>query len=183
MIKSDNIILRALEIADADILYQWENDMSIWHLSNTLTPFSRFTLEQYIVNAHQDIFTIKQLRLMIDLATGPGLQETIGSIDLFEFDPNNMRAGLGILIHKDHRNKGHASKALDMMIDYAFTTLHLHQLYCNIGEENTESLRLFQNKKFKVVGTKEDWIRVNSTWHNELLLQLINTDAGNNFNH
>ena len=114
--------------------------------------------------------------VLADLAPQPGNQQTIGSIDLFDFEPSNRRAGLGILIHKDYRNKGYASKALDMMIEYAFTTLHLHQVYCNIGEDNMESLRLFQNKGFKSVGIKEDWIRVNSSWHNEIMLQLLSTN-------
>ena len=90
MIKGDKIFLRAMELSDAELMYQWENDMSIWHLSNTLTPFSKFTLEQYVMNAHQDIYTTKQLRLMIDLISE---RETIGSIDLFEFDPGHRRAG------------------------------------------------------------------------------------------
>jgi diamine N-acetyltransferase len=146
MIKGKKITLRALELADAELLYQWENDMTLWHLSNTLTPFSKFTLEQYILNAHQDIFTIKQLRLMIDLVEE---NKTIGSIDLFDFDPNHRRAGLGILILRDYRGKGYASEALDLMIDYGFQTLKLHQLFCNIGVSNKESLNLFTKKKFR----------------------------------
>ncbi len=179
MLRSDNLILRAMEPEDADILYGWENDMSIWHLSNTLTPFSRFTLEQYVMNANQDFYTIKHLRMMIDLTDSPQGQKTIGSIDLFEFEPNHMRAGVGILIHKDYRKKGYASEALDLMIDYAFGTLHLHQLFCNIGTDNPDSLKLFQNKNFIITGRKTDWVRINNKWKDEFLLQLINDNDGN----
>ena len=66
MLKSKNIELRALEPSDVDLLYQWENNEELWHLSNTVAPFSRFVLEQYVMDSHQDIFTTKQLRLMID---------------------------------------------------------------------------------------------------------------------
>jgi len=166
-----NLSFRAPEPSDVDQLYKWENDVSIWHLSNTITPFSRHTLEEYILNAHQDIYTAKQLRLMIILNK---TSEAIGCIDLFDFDPANMRAGIGILISDKHRNKGYASEALTMLIDYAFNTLHLHQLYCNITEDNTGSLKLFQKLKFEILGLKKEWIRVKNNWINEYMLQLLN---------
>jgi len=164
------IILRALEPSDIDLLYQWENDQLLWHLSNTVTPFSRFILEQYVVNSHQDIFTSKQLRLMIALKD----KTTIGCIDLFDFDPANKRAGVGILINDQYRSKGYASEALDLLIKYAFETLELHQLFCSITSDNEASINLFQKYHFKIIGLKKDWIRVNNRWMDEYLLQLLN---------
>jgi len=43
-----HIRLRALEPEDLEILYAWENDMNIWHLSNTLIPFSKSTLNNIL---------------------------------------------------------------------------------------------------------------------------------------
>ena len=158
--KNISIRLRALEPDDIDLLYKWENDETIWKVSNTIAPFSRHILRKYIENSHLDIFETKQLRLMIDNIDEKGKSKTIGAIDLFEFDPLNNRAGIGILIgEKGDRRKGFASEALDKLIQYAFNILHLHQLFCNIGEENTESLSLFQKKGFKITGTKIDWLK------------------------
>jgi len=44
--KYGEIILRALEPEDLELLYEWENDMANWLISNTLAPFSRFTLKR-----------------------------------------------------------------------------------------------------------------------------------------
>ena len=165
------ISFRAPEPSDIDKLYKWENDTSIWQLSNTVTPFSRHTLEEYILNSHQDIYTAKQLRLMIVLNESG---ETVGCIDLFDFDPVNLNAGVGILICGDHRNNGYATEALSMLVDYAFKTLHLHQLYCNITTNNEASLNLFQKQNFKIIGTKKEWIRTNDGWLDEYMLQLLN---------
>jgi len=173
MIKGEKIELRALEPNDIDLLYQWENDLSSWHLSNTLTPFSRFALEQYIMTADQDIFTIKQLRLMID-KIGTNKKICIGAIDLFDFDPANKRAGIGIMIDKNQRNQGFATEALKLLVQYCFTTLELHQLYCNIEKTNSESLKLFQNQGFEIAGKKREWVRKNNQWTDEYFLQLIN---------
>jgi diamine N-acetyltransferase len=173
MIIGNNIVLRALEPEDIDLLYQWENDRESWHLSNTLTPFSRFALEQYVMAADQDIFTAKQLRLMIDKNEADG-KECIGAIDLFDFDPVNKRAGIGILISKKERNKGFASEALKSLIQYCFNTLELHQLFCNIETTNASSLKLFQKQGFEITGNKKEWIRKNNQWDDEYFLQLIN---------
>ena len=175
MITGKKIILRALEPEDIDLLYKWENDQTSWHLSNTLTPFSRFALEQYIMTADQDIFTAKQLRLMIDKTETDG-KKCIGAIDLFDFDPVNKRAGIGILINENDRNKGFASEALRLLIQYCFSTLELHQLYCNIESTNTGSLKLFQNQGFEIAGKKRDWIRKNSQWTDEYFLQKLHQE-------
>lgn len=165
--------LRALEPSDIELLYQWENDTSLWRVSNTLTPFSRHTLSKYIESAHLDIFEVKQLRLMIDLKDEESIV-TIGTIDLFDFDPYHSRAGVGILIaDKSQRNKGFASGALDLLIKYCFEMLQMHQLYCNITTDNKASLKLFANTGFQIVGEKKDWIKTINSWVGEYLLQLL----------
>jgi diamine N-acetyltransferase len=174
MLEGKNLMLRALEPADIDFLFKWENDEKLWHLSNTIAPFSRFVLEQYVLNSHQDIYTNKQLRLMIDLKNVEG-NNPIGSIDLFDFDPINKRAGIGVLIAEENRNRGYASEALDLLIDYCFTNLQLHQVYCNISSDNEASLQLFKKQKFDLIGIKKEWILVNDNWVDEYLFQLIKT--------
>ncbi|MCE3279130.1 MAG: N-acetyltransferase [Bacteroidetes bacterium] len=169
-LKGKHIMLRAIEPADIDVLYNWENDEENWAVSNTQTPFSRFVLEQYIASAHVDIYSTKQLRLMM---CEPD-EKAIGTIDLFDFDPNNMRAGVGILIaDKSDRRKGYASEALTLLTNYCFEILNLHQIYCNITTDNETSILLFQKHGFQITGIKKQWVRSGNTYKDELLLQLI----------
>lgn len=170
------VSLRAVEPADLDLLYELENNTEWWYLSNTVTPFSRFLLEQYIMNAHLDIYSTKQLRLMIETKLDES-PKTIGTIDLFDFDPTNLRAGLGILIAKSWQKKGYASEALSLLIDYGFNTLNLHQLYCGISTDNDYSLKLFQKHGFKITGTREQWVRNKQQWLDEYFLQLFSTSV------
>ena len=169
-----NISLRAPEPADIEILYRWENDQRIWPLGNTLSPFSRFELEQFILNTNHDIFTSRQLRFMIDWHSGPDNPVTIGSVDLFDFDPLHRRAGIGILVDEKYRKKGFASETIELLADYCFNTLNLHQLYCNIDNTNQDSIRLFTRQGFKTCGLRKQWHLRNRQWVDELMLQLIN---------
>jgi diamine N-acetyltransferase len=169
-LKGNNITLRAIEPSDIDLLYAWENDTDNWNVSNTQAPFSKFVLEQYITSAHEDIYTAKQLRLIICDHD----QKAVGSIDLFDFDPNHLRAGIGILIaDKSDRRKGYASEALELLTHYCFQALNLHQFYCNITTDNESSILLFQKHGFQITGIKKQWIRDGKVFKDELLLQLI----------
>jgi diamine N-acetyltransferase len=173
-LKGNNILLRALEPSDVELLYEWENNSSVWNVSNTLVPFSRFTLEKFVAESHIDIFQARQLRLMIE-HTGIVPSKTVGAIDLFDFDPIHKRAGVGILINDEvDRKRGFASEALELLIDYSFSVLQLHQLYCNIDCDNIPSIKLFEKCGFRITGEKKDWIRNPDGWKDEYFLQLIN---------
>ena len=102
---------------------------------------------------------------------------TIGTIDIFDFDPFHKRAGLGILIaNEEYRRKGYASMALTGLIEYCFKTLQLHQLYCNILANNTESMDLFKKLGFVQAGIKKEWIKTSDGYLDEYLFQLINKE-------
>ena len=173
MIQSENIRLRAVEPSDVDRIFNWENDSNIWHLSNTLLPFSRFDIEQYVINADKDIYASRQLRLMIDFLQADNNYKTIGCVDLFDFEPQHRRAGIGILIEKENRENGYASETLDLLTKYTSEILNLHQLYCNIESVNNPSLNLFKKKHFEIIGVKRDWNLRNNQWVDEYLLQRI----------
>ena len=168
----ENIKLRALEPEDLTFLFAIENNEAFWEISHTQTPFSKFLLKQYLENAHLDIYEAKQLRLVIaDKAT----EQAIGFIDLFDFNPQHKRAGVGILVKPTFQKKGIASDALSVLINYAFQYLDLHQLFANITENNHRSIALFEKLHFKKAGVKKDWLFADNSYKNEILYQLIKT--------
>ncbi len=172
--KYKEIKLRALEPEDLELLYEWENNESYWTISSTISPFSKYTLKRYLENSHKNIYELGQLRLMIELLHD---KVTIGTIDIFDFDPFHKRAGLGILIAGEtYRRKGYASMALSRLIAYCFNTLQLHQLYCNILANNGESMELFRKLGFVEAGVKKEWIKTADGYIDEHIFQLINSD-------
>lgn len=172
MLTKSNITLRAMEPDDIDFLIEIENDTSFWHLSNTMLPYSRFDLEQYILMGDKDIYAQKQIRLIIE-KTSAGLRTPIGAVDLFNYAPKHQRAGVGIILLETERSKGYAALAIDILVLYAREHLGLHQLYCNIEEDNESSVHLFTKKGFKLAGKKQDWNLRGKTYISEYLYQLI----------
>lgn len=172
-LKDNLITLRALEPEDIDLLFEWENSEDNWAFSQTIAPFSKHTLAIYIRDSDKDIYEVKQLRMMITTQAG----KTVGAIDLFDFDPLNMRAGVGILIHDpEDRSKGYATSALDLMVRYCFEKLGLHQIFANILTDNEVSMKLFSKAGFVQTGTKKEWIRDGGRWQDEHFMQLWRKD-------
>ena len=160
--------LRALEPNDLEMVYDIENDKSLWVYSNTTSPFSRHTLKKFIENSHLDIIEHKQLRLVI-----ADDDNSYGFIDLYDYDFINRRVGLGIIIFKKYRSKGIGLISLQLTEDYLLEHVPIHQVYANISSTNKESISLFEKSDFVNVGLKKDWIFYNNQFNDELLFQKI----------
>ena len=175
-IKNDKIALRCAEPEDSEKIFQWENDRDIWRVSGTHTPYSRFQIEQFLLSDN-DLAAQKQLRLMIDLTENG---QSIGCIDIYEYDSFNQRAGLGILLDKPYRQQGYAKAALALCLDYLFEDLLLHQVFCSIDERNLESQQLFLGQGFVLCGKRKDWIKTSEGFLNVFEYQRIKTDKNPN---
>ncbi|MCJ8167535.1 GNAT family N-acetyltransferase [Pontibacter sp. E15-1] len=168
-LRAANTYLRALEPTDLEFLYALENDTSVWHIGDTLTPYSKAVLETYLENATLDIYTVKQLRLAICNMQ----QQAVGAIDLFDFEPLHSRAGVGVVVTAAHRGHGHASDALQLLLGYCQHTLQLHQVYCTVTATNLASINLFQKAEFDKVGIRKDWIRTPDGWQDVVEFQRV----------
>ena len=170
-LENDTIRLRVLEPEDLDALYKWENDSRLWECGNTLAPYSRFALREYISESRQDIFQTRQLRLMIILKES---DQPIGTIDLYDFDPMNLRAGVGILLDENYRQQGFGSQTLDLIREYAFEFLLLKQLYAHIPKKNLASMKLFTRHGYNQTGVLHAWIKNRDSFQDVFLMQLVN---------
>jgi diamine N-acetyltransferase len=165
------IKLRPIEPEDLHFLYELENDRDLWSLSDQQQGFSKKMLLEYIQQADRDIYEAKQLRLAIEKIENG---ELLGFVDLFDFDPKNRRAGVGIIIKKGEREKGIGYQALMELIDYSFNILFIHQLFAHIEEDNQASIVLFKKAGFVKTGIKKDWVYTGKSFKDVFFYQLIN---------
>ncbi len=170
-LKGEHIYLRALEPDDLDFLYSLENDTEIWQVSNTTTPYAKHVLQQYLEHAAADIFSVKQLRLIINTHQ----HQAVGAIDLFDFEPLHQRAGVGIVIAPPFRQQHYATEALHLIIKYCREQLLLHQVFCSVSSTNLSSLRLFEKAGFSLIGTRRQWLRTTTGWLDIIEFQKILT--------
>ena len=170
LLRSEKVALREMTDNDLELIFDWENRTELWHLGNEHTPLTEAQISHFINHSTGDIYTDGQLRSMIETST-----ETIGCIDLFEFDSHNLRAGIGILIAENvHRRKGYATEALTLLVNYCFGILNLRQLYCHIPVDNAASLRLFSSCGFTETGRCRDWVKKGNTFVDAVFMQNLN---------
>ncbi|MDR3194871.1 MAG: GNAT family N-acetyltransferase [Tannerella sp.] len=170
LLESTTVLLRAMEPEDLDVLYKWENDTRLWRYGSSLTPYSRYALKTYLSDARLDIFHTRQLRLMIVLKAE---EAAVGTIDLYDFDPVNGRAGVGILIDERYRRRGAGAEALNLIRTYAFRFLQLKQLYAFVPERNVPSMTLFRNCGYGISGKLTAWIRNELDFEDVYLMQTV----------
>lgn len=169
------IKLRKLEPSDLPFLYQWENDASVWADGSNHNPLSQQDLRDYIASTTGDIYKDGQLRLIIcsssesvcqqgGLSGEAGLSSvspkdglTIGCVDLFDFDPRNRRAAIGMYIAPQYRGQGIGREAVRLLEEYAFDFLHMRIIYAIISTSNTACSELYRQAGYTPSSVLPSW--------------------------
>ena len=171
LLEDDTIALRALEPADVEVLYAWENDTRLWRVGRTTTPYSREMLRAYVEGYEADIYTAQQLRLMVvEKSSG----RPVGAADLYEFDPVNLRAGVGILIDSSCQGLGYGRRAVVLLGRYCGLRLGLHQLWAVVPADNAPCRSLFASLGYRVTGRFKSWIRDGRSYADAYMYQRLN---------
>lgn len=165
MYRGQHIYFRHITPDDIDLILTWENNTENWKISSTTKPYTRDQIEEF-VNLNQDIFELEQLRLVICLNT---TNEVVGNIDLFDFEPEHRRVGVGILIDEKFRNQGYAHQSIILIEEYAKEVLGVKNMFCNILTDNLNSIKLFEKHNFKQIGIKKGWHQYKGNWFDEFL--------------
>ena len=163
----NKIKLRAIEPEDLDLLYKIENDVRLWNVGTTNVPYSKYTLHDYIANSADDIYTDKQLRMIVENMAG----KAVGIVDLMNFSPQHLRAETGIVIMEAERRQGYATEALDALCDYACSVLHLHQLYGIVAKDNQAAMTLYDKAGFASQEVLKDWLFDGKKYTDAILMQ------------
>lgn len=169
-LQKGDIMLRAPEPEDLDVMFQFENATDLWEVSNTTGPYSRFQLKQYIEQTQNDLFADRQLRLMIEKSN----KTVVGIIDICHFDPIHSRAEVGVVIHEKFRHQGIAHKALALLEGHCFYHLGIHQMFAYVAVTNTPSRNLFKSCGFEECALLKSWMRVSGGYDDVVIFQKIN---------
>lgn len=168
--------LTALEPEDLELLFTIENDQSQWCVSNANVPYSRYALQDYIINQSNDIYVDKQVRLVVRVEDGDASLSggrAIGLADLFNFSPEHLRAEVGLAITPCEKGKGYGEKAMRLLTDYAEKVLHLHNVYAVVPVDNAPSISMLRACGFTDESLLKHWLRGGDGWKDALFMQKL----------
>ncbi len=79
----------------------------------------------------------------------------IGNAGLFDVDYRNRTAELGLIIAEpDTRGQGYGTETTQLVVDYAFTALGLHNVLLTVFEYNLAGIRVYNKAGFNEIGRR-----------------------------
>ena len=148
--QGTRIRLRAIEPADAEIIYQWnQNSERARNLDFVWPPSSRASVDAWTHAQSLKHMENDQFRWIIEtLQSIP-----VGSIDTHSCNPRYGTFGYGIDIAPEHRRKGYACEAIRLVLRYYFEELRYQKVTVPVHSYNTASIYLHEKLGFKLEGT------------------------------
>lgn len=168
ILSDGTITLRAIEVTDVDTIMAWENDSSQWNSTSTIAPFSRKQLWDYAVNYDGDIFQSGNIRFMV-IESKSG--ESIGTVDIFDFDKFHNRASIGMYIAPQFRGNGYSELAVNIAVGYCCDFLGMKQIVAEVASDNLSSIKMLTHCGFAKCGEMKCWFRRGKRYVDATLMQ------------
>lgn len=142
-LEAAGVVLRALEIADAEALFAAHSD-EVTHKYWSSPPHSSVAeTARYI----QETIALPGAHVWAITESGG---EALGRIGLFV--EREGVADVGVIMRREATGRGLASKALNLVVAFGFEKLGLHRIGADIDPDNTSSLSLFLRAGFQREG-------------------------------
>lgn len=88
----------------------------------------------------------------------PASDEPVGCVELYNYDPVNRRAAVGIVVSNEHRHHGYGGAMIRELTQFCIRNTSLHQIFADIAVTNAVSLHIFQQAGYQHCATLRDWV-------------------------
>ena len=172
MLEGNLVRLRALELSDLERVYSWINDREVTRYIAARYPLSRADEERWLRGSSPNSFG-GGVQLAIEVKAGEVKDgeakngagkdgETnesahIGNIDLVEVQPEDRKAGLGVMIgDKDYWSNGYGTDAVVTILRFAFYEMNLNRVWLHAFDFNERAQACYRKCGFQEEGRLRD---------------------------
>lgn len=164
----DNILIRAIETRDNELLLNLINDQAIENFVGGWSfPVSSVAQQKWFDNLKSDNTCMRCVICVNDV-------DTVGAISLSDIDWKNRTAQIHIKILSKYHNKGYSTKAVKAITKYCFEQLGLNCIYSLILSYNSPSIKLFEKCGFVTEGILKSRIYKNGKFNDIISMSYIN---------
>ena len=96
-----------------------------------------------------------------------------GCVDLYNYDPLNRRAAVGIMVASQYRRNGYALALLRELEKISATNYQLHTLFADIAATNTASIELFRKAGYEECGHFKEWLNIDNQYIDTIRMQKL----------
>ncbi len=159
-------------LEDAERWTEWDNDLQVTIPmgEEAYTPFSAEKTREIIENIVK-----KQAHYfnIVDLKTN----KTIGRCMLFAIDQVDRRAMFGIAIgDKTYWDKGYGQEATQLLLDYGFNLLNLHNIMLGVYSFNQRAISCYRKIGFKEMGRRREARIICGKKYDVVLMDMLATE-------
>jgi UDP-4-amino-4,6-dideoxy-N-acetyl-beta-L-altrosamine N-acetyltransferase len=160
------VSFRDLNESDRDNLFHWRNSPEVSRYMYHNEEIPRANHDRWFSNALNDT-NRKYWIIQVD-------GTPVGLLNLYDIDLKNRKAGWAYYIgDTSKRGHGFSKRCDDFIKNYAFETLGLHKLTCEVLEFNEAVCRIHERNGFRREGVLMDHIKRDDGFHNVVVFGLV----------
>lgn len=146
VLKTERLILRQLVDSDADEIFALRSNNQVNKYLDRKASNSIDEAKNFIRTIHENIQRNDSIYWAIALN---GADRLIGTICLFDFSDDNLKAEIGYELLPDFQRKGIMQEAASKVIEFGTQDIRLKSIVAYTHFENHRSTRLLEKFNFK----------------------------------
>jgi len=168
MLSDGKLYIRRLEKTDLDRTWRWLNQPEIFQRIGVLAPISKSRQEAWFeqMDKQNDKFVFA-----ICLSQG---DEHIGNLSLDTIDYRHRTARLSIFIaESDQRGGGFGSRAIKLLLQYAFDFLNLNRVWCKVTDDADNLPAFYEKLGFQIEGKMRQHEFIDGKYVDKIILGIL----------
>jgi diamine N-acetyltransferase len=168
MLEDGLIYLRKLEETDLDRTWEWVNDPDFFLMMGVDAPVTKTAQKRWF-----DKLDRINCKIVFAICLREG-DKHVGnvSLDLIDYRHRNARLSI-VLADPALRGRGIGSQAIELLLEYAFSFLNLHRLYCKAAAGDARILSFYSKLGFKLEGQLREHEYISGRYVDKIILGLL----------
>ena len=173
-ITGEKVALGPLHTGLLPFLVRWDNDFPTGDLRGNeprpLSPEAATAVYEPLIKGEREdwigfaIYELPELR-------------PIGVTNIRDFTNSERTAEFGITIGEaSQRGRGYGTEATQLVLDYAFTVLGVHNVWLDTASYNVAALRAYGRAGFKEIGRRREAHRLGDRVYDVVLMDCLATE-------
>ncbi|MCI7726724.1 MAG: UDP-4-amino-4,6-dideoxy-N-acetyl-beta-L-altrosamine N-acetyltransferase [Clostridiales bacterium] len=166
-LEKEGIYLRPITADDTEMVLHWRNSDSVkrfYLYRKDITPeeHSRWLSEKV------DKGLVYQFIIVVSESDRP-----IGSVYIQHIDQTSQRGEFGIFIGETSAvGRGFGTTAAELIVQFAFGELGLHELYLRVLSDNVRAIRSYEHVGFSVEGNTREVACIDGAYHDVIRMSI-----------
>lgn len=169
-IVGENVYLSPINPEDYEKCTVWMNDFETTDYIGRSSQLMTFCSEkEWLEKNSNNAYIFAIVTLSVD--------KFIGTMEIADIDTIRRTGTLGIFIgDKEARSKGYGSEAINLLLDFAFNYLNLHNINLTVFDFNKRAISCYEKCGFKECGRRRESYFLNGKYYDVISMDILSNE-------